>query len=203
MKHEKDFGQKPKREWAMLKSCKLFLLALVLGFSVFAHTGCEKRAEEKKVEEKKSYQILTKMADKMTIVYVEHVGPYQELGPVFGQLAAYGEQKGLELNLVGLFYDDPSTVPAESLRCELGIQVKEGFEPDSGYLVKEIPAQRVVYAIMRGRYDEIAMEYPNIMKWMEEKELKMAGPLTEIYLEGGPDVPPEQLVTEVRFPVEE
>ena len=187
----------------MLKSCKLLLSVLVLGFFVFAHTGCEKRAEEKKVEEKKSYQILTKMADEMTIVYLEHVGPYRELGPVFGQLAAYGEQKSLELNLVGFYYDDPAKVPAESLRCELGIQVKEGFEPDSGYLVKEIPAQRVVYAVMRGRYDEIAMEYPNIMKWMEEKELEMAGPITEIYLEGGPDVPPEQLVTEVRFPVEE
>jgi AraC family transcriptional regulator len=203
MKHEKDFGQKPKKEWAMLKSCRLFLWLLVLGFFVFAHNGCEKKAEEEKVEEKKGYQILTKMADKMTIVYVEHVGPYQELGPVFGQLSAYAEKKGLELNLVGFYYDDPATVPAESLRCELGIQLKEAIEPDSGYLVKEIPSHSVVYAIMRGPYDEIAMEYPDIMKWMEEKGLRMAGPITEIYLEGGPDCPPEQLVTEVRFPVEE
>jgi AraC family transcriptional regulator len=187
----------------MLKSCRLFLSVLVLGYLLFAHTGCEKKAEEEKVKEKQGYQILTKMTDKMTIVYVEHVGPYQELGPVFGQLAAYAAQRGLELNLVGFYYDDPAKVPSESLRCEVGIQVMEGFEPDSGYLVREIPAQRVVYAVMRGRYDEIAMEYPNIMKWMEEKELKMAGPVTEIYLEGGPDVPPEQLVTEVRFPVEE
>jgi AraC family transcriptional regulator len=181
---------------------------LVLGFFVFAHTECEKQAEEKKVdqkkvEEKKSYQILTKMADKMTIVYLEHVGPYLELGPVFDQLAVHAQKKGLELNLVGFYYDDPATVPAESLRCELGIMVEEGFEPDSGYLVKEIPAQKVVYAVMRGRYDEIAMEYRNIMKWMEEKQLRMTGPITEVYLEGGPDVPPEQLVTEVRFPVEE
>ncbi len=187
----------------MLKSWRIFQSILVLGFFIFAHTGCEKKVEEKKVEEKKGYQILTKSIDKMTIVYVEHVGPYEQLGPLFGQLAVYAGQKGLEFNMVGLYYDDPATVPAESLRCELGIQVDEGFEPDSGYLVKEIPPHKVVYAVMRGAYDRIAMEYPTIMKWMGEKGLKIAGPITEIYLEGGPDVPPEQLVTEVRFPVEE
>jgi effector-binding domain-containing protein len=55
---------------------------------------------------------------------------------------------------------------------------------------------------MKGPYDKIAMEYPNIMKWMKEKGYKMAGPVTEIYLEGGENVPPEQFVTEVQFPVE-
>ena len=139
--------KKQKKEWAMLKSCKLLLSVLVLGFFVFAHTGCEKQAEEKKIEEKKSYQILTKMADEMTIVYLEHVGPYQELGPVFGQLAAYGEQKSLELNLVGFYYDDPAKVPAESLRCELGIQVKEGFEPDS-----LSPVERKTYDDLENRF---------------------------------------------------
>lgn len=186
----------------MLKFYKLSLLAFLLSFFVFAQTGCQKKAEEEKVEEKKEYEILTKTTDKMIIVYVEHVGPYDQLEPIFDQLVAYAIEKGLALNLVGLYYDDPATVPAESLRCELGIQVEEGFEPDSGYMVKEIPAHKVVYAIMRGAYDKIAMEYPNIMKWMEEKGYQMTGPVTEIYLEGGPEVPPEQLVTEVQFPTE-
>lgn len=186
----------------MPKFCKLSLLVFVLSFFVFVQIGCEKKAEEKKVEEKKEYEILTKMVNKMTIVYVEHVGPYEQLGPIFGQLAAYAGEKGLSFNMVGLYYDDPAVVPAESLRCELGIQVGEGFEPDSGYMVKEIPAHKVVYAVMKGPYDKIALEYPNIMKWIEEKGYKLTGPVIEIYLEGGPDVPPEQLVTEVQFPIE-
>lgn len=186
----------------MLKLYKLSLLVFVLSFFIFAQSGCQKKAEEKKVEEKKEYEILTKMVDKMTIVYVEHVGPYDQLEPIFGQLATYAVEKGLAFNMVGLYYDDPATVPAESLRSELGIQVEEGFQPDSGYMVKEIPAHEVVYAIIKGPYDKIALEYPNIMKWMEEKGYEMTGPITEIYLEGGPDVPPEQLVTEVRFPIQ-
>ncbi|MFQ6003383.1 MAG: GyrI-like domain-containing protein [Candidatus Zixiibacteriota bacterium] len=186
----------------MSKFYRLYLLVVVLSFFLFAQTGCQKKTEAEKVEEKKEYEILTKMAEKMTIVYVEHVGPYDQLGPVFGQLATYAREKGLALDMVGLYYDNPAFVPEESLRCELGIRVEEGFEPDSGFMVKEIPTHKVVYAIMRGPYDKIAMEYPNIMKWMEEKGYKMRGPLIEIYLEGGPDVPPEQLVTEVQFPIE-
>jgi len=186
----------------MPKFYKLSLLVFVLCLFVFAQTGCEKKAEEKKVEEKKEYEILTKTVDKMTIVYLEHMGSYDQLEPVFGQLGAYAAKKGFEPNMVGLYYDDPTTVPAESLRCELGIQVEGGFEPDPGYMVKEIPAHKVVYAIMKGPYDKIALEYPNIMKWMEEKNYKMTGPVTEIYLEAGQDVPPEQIVTEVQFPIE-
>jgi AraC family transcriptional regulator len=158
--------------------------------------GCQKKAEEKR------YEILTKTVDEMTMVYVEHVGSYDRLEPIFGQLATYAKEKGLADNMVGLYYDDPDMVPEESLRCELGIQVKEGFKPDSGYMVKKIPAHSVVYAIMKGPYDKIALEYANIMKWMAEKGYKMNGPVTEIYLEAGPDIPPEQLVTEVQFPIE-
>jgi AraC family transcriptional regulator len=180
----------------MPKFCKLYLLFFAFSFFVFAQMGCQKKAEEKR------YEILTKRAEGMTIVYVEHVGSYDQLEGVFGKLAAYAQAKGLASNVVGLYYDTPGTVPEESLRCELGIQVEEGFEPDSGYLVKEIPAHRVVYAIMKGPYDKIALEYPSIMKWAEEKGYSITGPVTEIYLEAGPDVPPEQLVTEVQFPVE-
>jgi AraC family transcriptional regulator len=180
----------------MPKFGKLSLLFFVLSVFVLSQMGCHKKAEEK------GYEILTKTADKMTIVYVEHRGSYDQLEGAFGKLAAYAEEKGLAGNVVGLYYDTPGIVPEESLRCDLGIQVKEGFEPDSGYLVKEIPAHQVVYAIMRGPYEKIALEYASIMKWAEEKGYKKTGPVTEIYLEGGVDVPPEQIVTEVQFPVE-
>ncbi len=180
----------------MPKFFTLSLFVFVLSFFVFFQMGCQKKAEEKK------YEILTKRADKMTIVYVRHVGSYDRLESLFGQLAAYAKEKGLAGNIVGLYYDDPDAVPEESLRCEMGIQVEEGFKPDPGYMVKEIPAHNVVYAIMKGPYDKIALEYPDIMKWMEEEDYKMKGPVTEIYLEGGSNVPPEELVTEVQFPME-
>jgi AraC family transcriptional regulator len=177
---------------------RLIATCLVLGFSLLILSGCGRKAEEKK-----PYQILTKTTQKMTIVYLEHVGLYDQMGELFAQLGEYGTQKQLAGQILGIYYDDPLVVPAASLRSELGMVVPEGFEPDSGYKVKELPAQKVVYAVIKGPYAEIANEYPYIFKWIEEKGHKPAGPKREIYLKAGPDVPADQLVTEVQIPIAE
>ena len=171
---------------------------LALGFCLLILSGCGKKAEEKK-----PYDVLIKTAERMNIVCLEHVGPYDQMGDLFAQLGEYAAQKGLTGEVVGVYYDDPAEVPAASLRSEIGIAVPEGFVPDSGYTVKVIPQQKVVYAVLKGPYDEIAREYPYMHKWIEENGHRIKGPLLEIYLEAGPGVPPEQLVTEVRIPIEE
>jgi AraC family transcriptional regulator len=171
---------------------------LVLGFSLLILSGCGK-----KVEEEKPYQIMIKTTEKMTIVYLEHVGPYDQMGELFVKLGEYGAQKQLTGQILGIYYDDPQVVPAANLRSELGMVVAEGFEPDSGYKVKELPAQKVTYTVLKGPYAEIANEYPYIFKWIEEKGHKPAGPTREIYLKAGPDVPADQLVTEVQIPIAE
>ncbi len=172
---------------------------LITGVLLLVQLGCEKKAEVKK-----PYDIRTKAAEKMTIVYLEHVGAYDQMGDLFYRLGEYAARNQLTGDVVGIYYDDPEKVPAASLRSEIGIVVPEGFQPDSGYKVKELPAQKVVYAILKGPYAEIAKEYPYIFEWMEEKGYKLCGaPLREIYLEAGPDIPPEQLVTEVQIPVTE
>ncbi|NIM97401.1 MAG: hypothetical protein GTO24_04745 [candidate division Zixibacteria bacterium] len=176
----------------------LHLAGLIAGLLLLFQVGCEKKAELKK-----PYEIRSKTAEKMTIAYLEHVGPYDQMGNLFYQLREYGASEQLAGDVVGIYYDDPEKVPAASLRSEIGIVVPEGFQPDSGYKVKELPAQKVAYAILKGPYGEIAKEYPYMFEWMEEKGYKLCGaPLREIYLEAGPDIPPEQLVTEVQIPIE-
>lgn len=176
----------------------LQLACLIAGLLLLFQLGCEKKAEVKK-----PYDIRTKTTEKMHIAYLEHVGPYDQMGDLFYQLGEYAASKQLAGDVVGIYYDDPEQVPAASLRSEIGIVVPEGFQPDSGYKVKELPAQKVVYAILKGPYAEVAKEYPYIFEWMEEKGYKLCGaPLREIYLEAGPDIPPEQLVTEVQIPIE-
>ena len=181
----------------MKKPLQVFLVILILGVFILTQAGCGKKAEEKK-----PYEILTKTTEKMTVLYLEYLGPYDQVAPLFGQLGEYAARKGLSGNMVGIYYDDPDVVRAESLRSEIGIVVPDGFMPDSGYGVQVIPARKVVYAVLKGPYEEIAKEYDYIMGWMMKNGYKMSGPVMEIYLEAGPNVPPEQLVTEVQFPIE-
>jgi AraC family transcriptional regulator len=161
-------------------------------------SGCGKKAEEEK-----PYRIMIKTEEKMTIVYLEHMGPYNQMGELFARLGKYGAQKQLTGQMVGIYYDDPQVVPTASLRSEVGMVVPEGFEPDSGYKVKELPEQKVVYAVIKGPYAETANEYPYIYRWIEEKGYKTNGPVREIYLKADPDVPADQLKTEVQIPITE
>ncbi len=176
---------------------KIFwVFGLILGLFFLIQLGCQKKAEEKK-----SYEILTKATPKMTLIYLEHVGPYDQAGALFGQLGEYAAKKNLSGQMMGIYYDDPATMAAENLRSEIGIVVPEGTMPDSGYGVQEIPAGEVVYAVLKGPYEKIAKEYPFMYKWIEEKGYKMHGPLMEVYLKAGPGILSEELVTEVQIPI--
>jgi effector-binding domain-containing protein len=171
-------------------------LISIVGAFLVVQAGCGRKTE------KKPYEILTKTSDAMTLLYFDHTGPYDQIGITLNQLAEYAAKKGIEGNMVGIWLDNPEAVLPESLKSEIGIVVPYGFMPDSGYGIEEIPARKVVYAILRGPYAEITKEYPYIMKWIKEKRYRVSGPITEIYLEAGPKVPPAQLVTEVQFPIE-
>jgi AraC family transcriptional regulator len=180
----------------MKKPFRALWVILIIGGFVLTQTECGKKGENK------PYEILTKTTNKMTLVYLEHAGLYDQMGSVFGQLGEYAAKKGLTGNMVGIYYDDPDVVRAESLESEIGIVVPQGTMPDSGYGVQVIPERKVVYAILKGPYEKIAKEYDYIKEWMVKKGYKMNGPVTEIYLEAGSDIPPELLVTEVQFPIE-
>ena len=180
----------------MKKILQVAFLILLITTLIFTQAGCGKRVE------KKPYEILIKNTETITIVYLEHTGSYDQMVPLFGQLGGYAAQKGIAGNMVGIYYDDPNVIRAESLRSEIGFVIPDGFMPDSGYGIQTIPSRKVVYAILKGPYDKIASEYDYIKVWIAKKGYKMNGAVTEIYLEGGPNIPPEQYVTEVQFPVE-
>jgi len=179
-----------------IQKMSLFFLSF---FFVLLITCAEK--EEKKAEPQ--LEIKVKTTEKVRFLYLENMGSYAQLGPVFGQVMQYSMGKGISGMLMGIFYDDPASVPEESLRCEIGIPVPEDFEPDSPFKVKEIPSQQVAYAVLKGPYDQIAQEYGKIMAWAEEQGYVIVGPVVEVYLKGGEGVPESEYLTEVRFPIAE
>ncbi len=155
-------------------------------------------------EEKKSepqLEIKVKTSEKINFAYVENVGSYAELGPVFAQVMQYAMGKEITGMPMGIFYDDPSVVAEESLRCEIGVPVAEGFEPEPPFQVKELPPQEVAFVVLKGSYAEIATKYDQIMKWIQENGYMMVGPPREIYLKGGEEVPESEYLTEIQFPI--
>ena len=54
----------------------------------------------------------------------------------------------------------------------------------------------------RGPYDEIAPAYHTVAGWIAEHGQEIAGPPRELYLNDPTVVPPEELLTEVQWPVD-
>ncbi|WP_433797676.1 MerR family transcriptional regulator [Actinoplanes sp. CA-252034] len=72
--------------------------------------------------------------------------------------------------------------------------------PAAGF--REMSGCTVASTIHRGPYAEIAPAYHAVSGWIEENGRRPAGPPREIYLNDPQTVQPEDLLTEVQFPIE-
>lgn len=63
-------------------------------------------------------------------------------------------------------------------------------------------AGQALKAVHVGPYDTLADTYNRIMPYMEKEGLTMSGPCWEIYMNDPGHTPPEDLITEIYFPID-
>jgi effector-binding domain-containing protein len=137
-------------------------------------------------------------------VSLSSMGPYQQAGSAFETLFTYMGQTGAEVTgpPMGIYYDDPATVPPESLKYEVLAPVGAEIEVDSPYVFKVIPAHQVAYTVYKGSYENLQKTYEALMTYIEEGGYHIVGPASEIYLTEHGKAPEDEQLTEIRFPVE-
>lgn len=137
---------------------------------------------------------------------VPHRGPYTEIGPKYGQLAAWAAVAGLSWErprVLAIPYDDPKTVPAAELRAHACLAVDDTVAVTP-------PAEEVViaggrYAVFRhvGPYADLHRTYRRIFG----EALPAAGlepadrPAFEDYLNAPAVTAPAELVTDIYVPL--
>lgn len=126
-----------------------------------------------------------------TYVYEKYVGPYQNTGPVFDKVYKALKTDGIESLLgIGIYYDNPKTVPTTKLRSDCGsiieakdlrklVKLEKKYQvamlDKSNCLVAELPIKSVL-SYMIGP----AKAYPAMTKYAIAKGLK-AGLVFELY----------------------
>lgn len=68
--------------------------------------------------------------------------------------------------------------------------------------IVELPAHLVASTVHRGPYDELSPAYHTLTGWIQEHGHQMAGAPREIYLNDPASVSPDELLTEVQWPIE-
>jgi AraC family transcriptional regulator len=143
----------------------------------------------------------------MRVVYIRHVGPYNEVGEAWNKLFPWAGRQGLlgpGLRMLGIAYDDPEITPPDKLRYDAAMAVSRPVAPAGEIGVQEIPAGEYAVALHTGPYHCLSDSYAELAgRWLPEtgRELRSAAAI-EFYLNSPQTTPAEELRTEIWLPLE-
>lgn len=72
---------------------------------------------------------------------------------------------------------------------------------ERGLGVKRVEGAEVASTMHKGPFDQVGATYGALAGWIAENGYEIVGPGEETYLSAPDETPPEELLTEVRFPV--
>lgn len=151
--------------------------------------------------------VIIKELETKTVLAIRHVGPYPEIGAVFQTLSAWAGKNGLfgpETEVIGVYYDNPETTPAEACRSDACITLSGPVEAPEGFHTGEIAGGAYAMAVHAGPYEKLPDVYMMLYgDWPREsgRQPDMTKPCFESYLNNPYEEKPEDLRTEVYMPL--
>ncbi|MEL6427542.1 MAG: GyrI-like domain-containing protein [Planctomycetota bacterium] len=155
------------------------------------------------------FEVAVSEFDAVRVAALRHVGPFTELAPSFAKICEWAGAQGLfqrGVQLVGMFHDDPKTTAAAELRSDAAVTLPDDVDGpfDAGVEVRELPAGAYAAGVFQGPYERLPEVYGWLVgEWMPANGVRPTdGPSFEVYLNDPTAVAPEEIRTEIRFPVE-
>ena len=140
------------------------------------------------------------------IVFLRHVGPYDQVGATWGRLAMWAGMRGLigpASRFLGVSWDDPEITPPEKLRYDAAITLSRAIPPEGEFGVTELAGGEYATLLHKGPYEGLSASYRVIFGgWLPAsgRELRDA-PCFEHYLNSPQNARPEELLTVIHVPV--
>jgi AraC family transcriptional regulator len=140
------------------------------------------------------------------VALIEHGGDYQLAGNVFERLITIAATTGLltpDTRTIGIFYDDPESVPQADLRSAACITVPDDWTPSGELTEAYVEGGRYARIIHTGPYTELKTAYD----WLYQTWLPASAdeprnlPCVEEYLNDPRQVSAKDLETAVMMPL--
>jgi AraC family transcriptional regulator len=141
------------------------------------------------------------------VVFLRHVGPYDQVGSTWGRLFAWAGMRGLlgpDSRIFGIVHDDPDVTPPDKIRYDAAVAISRPVAPEGEFGVVELAGGRYAVATHRGPYAGLGQAYQRIYgAWLPTSgyELRDA-PGFEQYLNSPQTAEPEDLLTVLHVPLE-
>ncbi|UPY36431.1 AraC family transcriptional regulator [Sediminicoccus sp. KRV36] len=157
-------------------------------------------------EEESMQEIIIVQTPAMHLAALPHRGSFDAMGPVFDQLSAWAGARGLitaETRFIGIYPDDPHSVPEAELRSQAALTVPPGTPLAPGMEVVELPALRCARLRYQGPYVELEAIYDRLYgEWLPQSgEEPGLYPVFEEYLNDCRSLPPSEWLTDILLPL--
>jgi AraC family transcriptional regulator len=141
------------------------------------------------------------------VVFLRHVGPYDQVGSAWGRLMSWAGPRGLlgaHTRMIGIVHDDPDVTPPEKVRYDAAVTVNRPVQPEGEIGVQELPGGK--YALMKhqGPYAGLGAAYQRLYGgWLPKSGYQLReAPAFEEYLNSPQNTKPEDLLTLIYLPLE-
>jgi len=156
----------------------------------------------------KAPEVIIKQVDGFKIIGHPNHGSYMNIGNAFEKTFGWLGINGLMPHTrrsIGIYYDDPASVPEPDLRSFAGAEIITDTTPEfpPGMEEREIPAGKYAVLQLKGPYSEMAPAY----QWLYGVWLPASGeevadqPCFEEYLNNPREVPATELLTNIYMPL--
>lgn len=137
------------------------------------------------------------------VVFVPHVGPYQEVGQAWAALRRSLRPDDAVGAPFAIAYDDPEVTEPNSVRYDACLPVADGFVPGLGLLVKTLEPGDYAVALHEGPFHGVGRTYAALCgEWLPRSGYDIADlPSLEVYLTDPNTTAPADLRTEIWLPV--
>jgi AraC family transcriptional regulator len=141
------------------------------------------------------------------IVFLRHVGPYDQVSATWSRLAMWAGMRGLigpASRFLGVSWDDPGITPPDKLRYDAAITPARAIQPEGEFGVTELAGGEYAMLLHKGPYEKLSESYRLIFgAWLpgSGRELRDV-PCFEHYLNSPQTARPEELLTVIHVPVE-
>jgi AraC family transcriptional regulator len=141
------------------------------------------------------------------VLYISHIGDYNDVGIVWERLCKYAGMKNLMYEgqqVIGISHDDPNVTDQSKLRYDACLTLKQDVKPEGEVGVKEIPGGKYAVVTHKGPYKNLINTYNALFgNYIPKNEVKLRDcPIFELYVNDPEKVKEEDILTEIYIPVE-
>ncbi|MGA2877706.1 MAG: GyrI-like domain-containing protein [Bryobacteraceae bacterium] len=152
------------------------------------------------------YKVETITLPRIRVAAIHHRGDYQLTSKVFERLMTVAATTGLltpDTRSIGVFYDDPASVPEVELRAAACITVPDHWAPSGELTEAHIEGGRYARIVHTGPYTELKTAYDWLYQtWLPNSTEEPCDlPCIEEYLNNPRQVPAKDLETAVMMPL--